>query len=176
MTLKKTEVYAKNISEQPQTIVHPGLSQFVVVPVAPGGYTLVTNQRVTIEPGQCFRVPMQLWNQGRPICKLAWTQEISREEFEEALCPGKSSVGKAVPSNAELTDSEEQKQKEAANPPAQANDASSTAQQSASSVEPAEVAQSAPAKPEAAKKATPVKAKGTGAREKAAAKKAAPVK
>ena len=138
MTLKKTEVYAKNISEQPQTIVHPGLSQFVVVPVAPGGYTFVTNHRVTIDPGQCFRVPMQLGNQGRPICKLRWAQEISREEFETALFPPVEV--------AELTDAEAQKQKEAANPPAQANDA------------------------------TPVKAKGTGARKKAAAKKAAPVK
>jgi len=87
MTLKRTEAFGKNITEAPQTIVHPGLAQLYAVPVAPGGYAFVVNQKVTIEPGQCFRVPMVLWNQGRSICRLRWVQEISEEEFKAALCP-----------------------------------------------------------------------------------------
>ena len=98
MTLRRTEAFARNATAEPQTIVHPGLSQLMVIPVAPGGYTFVTNQKAVIEPGQYFRVPMVLWNQGRAICKLRWAQEVSEEEFRSALNRSNvSEVSKGAP-------------------------------------------------------------------------------
>jgi hypothetical protein len=87
------------MSAEPQTIVHDGLSQLVVVPVAPGGYVFTVNgQKVTIQPGQYFRVPMALWNQGRAICRLRWAREATREEFEATL--KKEAVAKPKPVDA----------------------------------------------------------------------------
>jgi hypothetical protein len=75
----------KNKTDQRQKLSHDGLDDLCVVPVAPGGFVVVVDSSVMIEPGQCFRIPKEIFARGRAAYRLSWTEEITEEEFMVAL-------------------------------------------------------------------------------------------
>ena len=87
MPMRQMEVYAKNASDVPQIVRHPLLRQMTVVPVMPGGYALVANMQITLQPGQCIRLPMHCWNTGPSLMRRPWLEKIPLEEFLAAGIP-----------------------------------------------------------------------------------------
>ncbi|MHB1000480.1 MAG: RyR domain-containing protein [Armatimonadota bacterium] len=91
---RRTDIYFKNTSDQPQVIKHRGIANLTAIPVMPGGgYVHVVNGSATIQPGQGAKVPMVVWNTTPSLMNAFWTQEISEEEYSKM----KSKKEKAKP-------------------------------------------------------------------------------
>lgn len=84
--LRKSVVFGRNASEEPQMLDHAGLASLVALPVAPGGFAEISGTRVKIEPGQMFRVPVSVWSAAPPfIHRAQWVEEVTARDFERAL-------------------------------------------------------------------------------------------
>lgn len=83
MSLPVKEIFAQNISDQPQVLRHPLLSQLQVIPVMPGGYVHVQNCRATIPAGAKFRIPVRVWDTNPSAWRCPWTQQITPSEFND---------------------------------------------------------------------------------------------
>lgn len=87
MPMRQMEVYARNTSDAPQIVRHPLLRQMVTVPVMPGDYALVANMQITLQPGQCCRLPMRCWNTGPSLMRRPFLEKITLEDFLAAGIP-----------------------------------------------------------------------------------------
>lgn len=78
--------YFENVSDEVQNFIDPRpaaskLGNYDVLPVLPGGTTLVNLGRVQILPGQYMKVPWGLWNMA--LTKQTWTRPITEAQWLE---------------------------------------------------------------------------------------------